>query len=50
MLPNIVLFIVIAFAFIYIIYDSKKAIKAENKIENDKTVTKSQIQKNKSNY
>lgn len=48
MLPNIVLFIVIAFAFIYIIYDSKKAIKAENKIENDKTVTKSQIQKNKS--
>ena len=48
MLPNIVLFIVIAFAFIYIIYDSKKAIKAENKIENDKTVTKSQIQKNNS--
>jgi hypothetical protein len=48
MLANIVLFIVIAFAFIYIIYDSKKAIKAENKVGNNKTVTKSQIQKNES--
>ena len=48
MLANIVLFIVIAFAFIYIIYDSKKAIKAENKVENNEIVTKSQIQKNES--
>lgn len=35
MLPNIVLFIVIAFAFVYIIYDSKKEIKLENKVKND---------------
>ena len=35
MLPNIVLFIVIAFAFVYIIYDSKKEIKLENKIKNN---------------
>ncbi|WP_146603294.1 hypothetical protein [Flavobacterium aquaticum] len=48
MLANIALFIVIALAIIYIIYDSKKAIKAENKVENNTTVTKSQIQKNKS--
>jgi hypothetical protein len=44
MLTNIVLFTIIAFAFIYIIYDSKKAIKAEN----NKPITKSQIQKNES--
>lgn len=35
MLPNIVLFIVIVFAFVYIIYDSKKEIKLENKVKND---------------
>lgn len=35
MLANIVLFIVIVFAFVYIIYDSKKEIKLENKIKND---------------
>jgi hypothetical protein len=35
MLPNIVLFIVIAFAFVYIIYDSKKEIKLENKVKNN---------------
>ena len=45
MLANIALFIVIALAIIYIIYDSKKAIKEENKIENNTTVTKSQTQK-----
>ena len=45
MLTNITLFIIIASAIVYIIYDSKKAIKAENKVENDKTVIKPQIQK-----
>ncbi|TXI65751.1 MAG: hypothetical protein E6Q46_05895 [Flavobacterium sp.] len=35
MLPNIILFIVIAFAFLYIIYDSKKEIKLENKVKNN---------------
>ena len=35
MLPNIVLFIVIAFAFVYIIYDSKKEIKLENKVKDN---------------
>jgi hypothetical protein len=49
MLTNIILFIVIVFAFIYIIYDSKKAIKEENKIENNTTMTKSQTQESE-NY
>lgn len=35
MLPNIILFIVIAFAFVYIIYDSKKEIKLENKVKDN---------------
>ena len=48
MLANIALFIVIALAIVYIIYDSKKAIKAKNNIENNKTVIKSQIQKSES--
>ena len=49
MLANIALFIVIALAIIYIIYDSKKAIKAENKVENNTTMTKSQTQE-RNNY
>ncbi len=48
MLANIALFIVIALAIVYIIYDSKKAIKAKNNVENNKTVVKSQIQKSES--
>ena len=35
MLPNIVLFMVIVFAFVYIIYDSKKEIKLESKVKNN---------------